>query len=109
VSREKGGHHNFSITRFEFDAIPTPLSQLSNPNYFFFRNLSIWRLFRTTARPGILLDENGKLKQVRYLEIRSIEDLYSAETHQILHEAIMFDEMMAKLKPKFDRKNQRAF
>ncbi|MCY7374510.1 MAG: DUF1801 domain-containing protein [Pyrinomonadaceae bacterium] len=65
--------------------------------------------YKLVPRPGILLDETGKLKQIRYLEIRSIEDLYSEETHQILHEAIILDEMMAKVKSKFGRKNQRVF
>jgi hypothetical protein len=59
--------------------------------------------------PGVLLDENEKLKQIRYLEIRSIEDLYSEMTHRILHEAIMLDEAMAKLKRKVYGENKRRF
>ena len=65
-----------------------------------------WRL---SPQPGILLGEDEKLKQVRYLEIRSIEDLYSEETYQILHEAIILDEMLAQSQIKFGRKNKRAF
>ena len=59
--------------------------------------------------PGVLLGESEKLKQVRYLEIRSVEDLYSEGTLRILHEAILLDEMMAKVKPKFRRENRRPF
>lgn len=65
--------------------------------------------YKLVPRPGILLDENGKLKQIRYLEIRSIEDLYSEETHQILNEAIILDEITARLKLKFGRTIKRAF
>jgi hypothetical protein len=43
-----------------------------------------------------LLGENEKLKQVRYLEIHSIEDLYSETVQQILHEAILIDETLSK-------------
>lgn len=59
--------------------------------------------YRLAPQPGVLLGESEKLKQVRYLEIRSVEDLYSEETLQILHEAILLDEMMAKVKPTFRR------
>jgi hypothetical protein len=55
------------------------------------------------------LGENEKLKQVRYLEIFNLEDLYSDQTHEILHAAIMLDEMMAKASLKFGRKNRRTF
>lgn len=65
-----------------------------------------WKL---APRPGILLDENEKLKQIRYLEIRFLEDLYSETVQQILQEAIMLDEMTATQKPKYDAKNKRAF
>ena len=65
-----------------------------------------WKL---APRRGVLLDENGKLKQIRYLEIHSIEDLYSENVQQILHEAIILNEMLAKVKPKLRRKNNRAF
>jgi len=65
-----------------------------------------WKL---APLPGVLLGENEKLKQVRYLEIRSIEDFYSERTHQILHEAIMLDELMAKVKRKVYGKNKRRF
>jgi hypothetical protein len=64
---------------------------------------------RLASQPGILLGENERLKQVRYVEIRSVEDLYSGATLRILHEAILLDEMMAKVKPKFRRKNRRFF
>ena len=64
--------------------------------------------YKLAPRLGILLGEDERLKHVRYLEIPSIEVLYSEETHQILHEAIILDEMMSKLKPKFARKTRRA-
>lgn len=57
---------------------------------------------------GILLGENEKLKQVRYLEIFNLEDLYSANVQQILHEAIILDEMMAKSPRNFNKKYIRA-
>lgn len=50
--------------------------------------------------PGVLLDENGTLKQIRYLEIRSVEDLFSDVTMQILQEAIILDEMLGKSRAK---------
>ena len=62
-------------------------------------------LRRTLER--LLLGESEKLKQVRYLRIGSVEDLYAEETLKILHEAIILDEMMAKVKPTFRRKNRR--
>jgi hypothetical protein len=65
-----------------------------------------WKL---SPRPGILLGEAEKLKQVRYLEIFTIEDLYSENTQQILHEAIILDEILAKSQPKSGRKNTRPF
>ena len=52
--------------------------------------------YRLAPQPGVLLGESEKLKQVRYLEIRSVENLYSEETLRILHEAIILDEMIAK-------------
>ncbi len=64
---------------------------------------------KLAPRPKVLLGENEKLKQVRYLEIFNLEDLYSDQTHEILHEAIMLDEMMAKASLKSGRKNRRAF
>lgn len=57
-----------------------------------------WKL---APLPGMLLDENEKLKRIRYLEIRSLEDLYSETVQQILQEAIMLDEMPATNKRKF--------
>lgn len=57
----------------------------------------------------ILLGENENLKQVRYLEIFTVKDLYSATTRQILNEAIILDEMMAKNRRVPIRKNSRAF
>jgi hypothetical protein len=65
--------------------------------------------YKLATRPGVLLGESENLKQVRYLEIRSVEDLYAEETLQILQEAILLDEMMAQVKPKFRRKNRRSF
>jgi hypothetical protein len=64
---------------------------------------------RLAPQPGVLLGEGENLKHVRYLEIRSVEDLYSEDTLQILHEAILLDETMAKDKPTFRRKNRRPF
>ena len=60
--------------------------------------------YKLAPRPGVLLGEDEKLKQVRYLEIFTVEDLYSDRTHEILHEAIMLDEMLAKKRNKFGRK-----
>jgi hypothetical protein len=54
--------------------------------------------YRLSVRPNILLGENENLKQVRYLEIRSVENLYSDIIQEILHEAIMLDEMLGKKK-----------
>lgn len=51
-----------------------------------------WKL---VPRPQILLGEDENLKQVRYIEIHSIEDLFSDTTQQILQEAIILDEEMA--------------
>jgi Domain of unknown function (DU1801) len=65
--------------------------------------------YKLAPLPGVLLDENEKLKQIRYLEIRSIEDLYSETTHRILHEAIMLDEAVAKFTRKVYGKNKRRF
>src|SRR4030095_10678135 len=65
--------------------------------------------YKLAPQPGVLLGESERLKQVRYLEIRSVEDLYSEETLRILHEAILLDEIMAKGKPKFRRGNRRPF
>ena len=64
---------------------------------------------KLAPQPGLLLGESEILKQVRYLKIRSVEDLYSKETLQILHEAILLDEMTATVKPKFRRKSRRPF
>lgn len=52
--------------------------------------------YRLSSRPDILLGEDENLKQVRYLEIRSIEDLYSDIVQEILHEAIILDETLGK-------------
>ena len=56
--------------------------------------------YKLAMRPKILLGADENLKQVRYLEIRSIEDLYSETVQEILHEAILLDETLAKNKPK---------
>ena len=52
--------------------------------------------YKLSPLPGILLGESENLKQVRYLEIRSLEDLYSETTYQILQEAIILDELARK-------------
>ena len=52
--------------------------------------------YRLSPRPAILLGEDDNLKQVRYLEIRKIEDLYSETTLEILQEAILLDETNVK-------------
>jgi hypothetical protein len=57
--------------------------------------------YKLAPQPGVLLGEGEKLKQVRYLKIRSVEDLYSEGTLQILHEAIILDETLAKVKSRF--------
>ncbi|MGC2236054.1 MAG: DUF1801 domain-containing protein [Pyrinomonadaceae bacterium] len=64
-----------------------------------------WKL---APLPGILLGEGEKLKQVRYLEIFNVEDLYSEMTQQILHEAIILDEMMAKSPRKSSKRHPRS-
>lgn len=65
--------------------------------------------YKLSPLPGILLGENEKLKQVRYLEIFTIEDLFSETVQQILHEAIILDEMLGKTGRKLSRKTDRAF
>jgi len=60
--------------------------------------------YKLCARPKILRGESGKLKQIRYLEIREIPDLYSETTQEILHEAIILDETWARKKKYFKRK-----
>jgi hypothetical protein len=50
--------------------------------------------YKLAPQPGFLLGESERLKQVRYIKIRSIKELYSEDTLQILHEAVMLDEMM---------------
>ena len=67
------------------------------------------RGYKLAPQPGVLLGESERLKQVRYIEIRSVEDLYSEGTLQILHEAILLDEMMDNVKPKFRRENRHPF
>jgi hypothetical protein len=65
-----------------------------------------WKL---APRSGVLLDENKKLKQIRYVEIRSLEDLYSETVQHILQEAIMIDETFPKPARKNGGKRRRAF
>jgi hypothetical protein len=65
--------------------------------------------YRLSPLPGILLGENENLKQVRYLEIRSLEVLYSDTVHQVLQEAIIIDELMAKEKSGRKKKYSRIF
>lgn len=67
------------------------------------------RGYKLAPQPGVLLGESESLKQVRYIEIRSVEDIYSEGTLQILHEAILLDEMMDNVKPEFRRGNRRPF
>ena len=50
--------------------------------------------YKLAPQPGVLLGESERLKHVRYIEIRCIEELYAEQTLQILHEAVMLDEMM---------------
>jgi hypothetical protein len=52
-----------------------------------------WEL---SPKPNILFGEYENLKQVRYIEIRSLKDLYSDTTQQILHEAVILDESMSQ-------------
>jgi hypothetical protein len=59
--------------------------------------------FRFAQRPKIFLGEADKLKQIRYLEIFKIEDLYSDITQEILQEAILVDEMLGKPKSRKSR------
>jgi hypothetical protein len=52
--------------------------------------------YKLSPLPGILLDENGTLKHIRYLELFSLRDLYSETVNGILQEALIIDEMMEK-------------
>lgn len=54
--------------------------------------------YKLKPRPGFLLDEKGTLKHIRYMEIRSLEDLYSEKVAEVLQEAIMLDEIMSRKK-----------
>jgi hypothetical protein len=63
--------------------------------------------YKLSPQPKVLLGENENLKQVRYLEIRCLEDLYSERTQRILQEAILLDEMLAKFKSNQRWKNKR--
>jgi hypothetical protein len=65
--------------------------------------------YKLSPLPGKLLGEDEKLKQIRYLEIRSLEDLYSDTTQRVLQEAIILDELMAKEKAERGLKNKRVF
>ena len=65
--------------------------------------------YKLSPLPGVLLGEEEKLKQVRYIEIFSVGDLYSENVQQILHEAIILDEMLAQSPLKSRRKNKHAF
>ena len=51
--------------------------------------------YKLAPQPGVLLGESERLKHVRYIKIHSIEELYADETLQLLHEAVILDEMMA--------------
>ena len=50
--------------------------------------------YKLAPQPGVLLGESERLRHVRYIKIRSIQELYADETLQILNEAVMLDEMM---------------
>ena len=50
--------------------------------------------YKLAPKPGVLLGESERLKQVRYIKIRCIEELYAEQTLQILHEAVILDEML---------------
>lgn len=52
--------------------------------------------YQLSPLPNVLLGEAENLKQVRYLEIRSLEDLLSDTTYQILQQAILLDELLGK-------------
>lgn len=52
--------------------------------------------YKLAPLPDILLGEAENLKQIRYLEIFTVENLYSELTRQILQEAIIVDEMFSK-------------
>lgn len=62
--------------------------------------------YKLSPRPEVLLGENENLKHVRYLEIRRLEDLYSAQTQEILQEAILLDELLAENPSKARRKKR---
>jgi hypothetical protein len=64
--------------------------------------LGFSRGYLLNARPGVLLGENENLKHVRYMEIHSLEDLYSDRVQEVLQEAVLVDEMMAS-----DKKSKR--
>jgi Domain of unknown function (DU1801) len=65
--------------------------------------------FKLAPLSGVLLGEDENLKCVRYLEIFTMEDLYSETVYQILQEAIILDETLAKTRRNFNRKNKRGF
>ena len=65
--------------------------------------------YKLSPLAGILLGENEKLKQIRYLEIYTLGDIYSERTLQILQEAIILDETLCKARRNFAGKNRRAF
>ncbi len=54
-------------------------------------NLGFPNGWKLAPRPFILLGENENLKQIRYIEIRSLEDLLSDTTQEVLQEAIILD------------------
>ena len=56
---------------------------------------------------GVLFGADEGLKQIRYLEIRSLKNLYSVRAQKILQEAIILDEMMAENRSKFGRGRKR--
>jgi hypothetical protein len=50
--------------------------------------------YKLAPQPDVLLGESEGLKHVRYIKIRCIRELYAEQTLQILHEAVILDEMM---------------
>jgi hypothetical protein len=52
--------------------------------------------YKLVDESGILLGANEKLKQVRYVEIRKIEDLYSEDFNIILQQALLLDSERTK-------------
>ena len=52
--------------------------------------------YKLIDESGILLGANEKLKQVRYVEIRKVEDLYTNDFNIILQQALLLDSERTK-------------